>query len=182
MLERLGVTDATNTHNAAIAQCVEGLVVPGGVGEAVPAIGGVREGGVAGKLSDPVVQSGELQVGDLIGAGHNHRIGAAQVAYRLTEHAPGQHMTEAPRLYCVDQHEIQITVRLAVLEAVVEQEDIDLRVFGQHTLSGNIAVRVGGNGDGRAQFILKDLGFVAADRGLGMIATQQDGGVCVASP
>jgi hypothetical protein len=64
----------------------------------------------------------------LVAAGQKHRMGPVEPTDRFAQQASGQQMTVAPGASGIDQHQVEIAGKPAVLEAIVEQQQLTFQL------------------------------------------------------
>jgi len=74
---------------------------------------------------------------DQIGTAQRDHVRPAETRKRLAERTTREHVSVTERLERIDQHDIQVAVKAAVLETVVENHRLALQLFGSSSRSGN---------------------------------------------
>jgi hypothetical protein len=76
-----------------------------------------------------------------VGAGEYDHVSARQVRERLAEQAAGQQSFAAERVEAVEQHDVEVAMEAAMLEGVVEQDELRAMLVDR-LLGGGMAIAV----------------------------------------
>jgi hypothetical protein len=179
MEEAVGIADAGEGEDLAAAGD-EGDGVAGGVVEAGDGGALLEDGAWGNPLGEEA--GGEVREfgGDLFAAGEHDHVGAFHVVGRFAPGAPGEDAGGAEGFSGVAEEDVEVALEAAVLEAVVEDEDVGV-VFLDGGAAALDAVGVDDDGDAGA-FVFDDEDFVrfaagAIGEAWGAIAAGEDGGV-----
>ncbi len=149
--EGVGVADAGGGVDAPAAESGERKVRVFGSVDAGPAVG---EAGERVAAVPPADESG----GGLGGGGsctfharEQHGVGAGERGRRLTQQAGGEQAGAGERAAGVEEDEVEISRRVAPLEAVVEDEAGDVGILREHRGRAGVAVGVGVDRDARPE-------------------------------
>ncbi len=157
--KRLGIAEGAERGNSREGQFGHRGVLP-----AHPPLERMREkakdGSVRVELANLLGEQFETQL--VVGPGDDNRVGARKRMQRLAQPAERNHMAVSERREAIDDHDVRIAVDLAMLEPVVEQEEIDFIVLHEKAACFN---PVCADADWRYARAQENLRFIAGDSG-----------------
>ncbi len=133
--ERLGVADGGDGADTWAEGGRRGLPAP--VDELVGDERDFGDGEVGCEAGDFGAQTGKLVGRDEVGPGDEREVGATQTGAWFAEQAPGEQMPVAPGVERVDQDEIEVPGEAAVLEAIVEDQQLRGEFFAGNAGGGD---------------------------------------------
>ncbi len=181
--EGVGVADGAGDVDLPAAEPVDipfVLTVFGDDEDAGPDVAADGDVGVRGDIPEAVLEIEGLLAGHGFGVGEDEGVGAFEGLDGLAEEAGGEEAVDEGVAGGVDGDDVELAGDLAVLEAVVEEDDVDFGAVGSGEELDEAVDPVGlGDDVEGAHGALVDGGFVGVGAvfALGVVAAHGDGGL-----